>query len=112
MYNNRYPYSDHARRAAGIVALIAALFVLPVTAKAEGVSQSAMLANSCAGCHGTDGNSPGSIPSIAGKTPQFIQEALMGFRDGSRPSTVMGRHANGYSDEEIKLIADFFSTSK
>jgi len=112
VYNNHYIFSDHAPRFAVIVAIFTALIVFPAVIKAEGISQGAMLANSCAGCHGTDGKSPGSIPSIAGKTPQFIQEALMGFRDGSRPSTVMGRHANGYSDEEIKLIADFFSTSK
>lgn len=77
-----------------------------------GVSQSTMLANSCAGCHGTDGNSPGSIPSIAGKTPAFIEGALKGFRDGSRESTVMGRHAKGYTDKEIGLIAEFFSNSR
>ena len=71
-----------------------------------------MLSNSCAGCHGTDGNSPGAIPSIQGKSADFIATALTEFRDGKRPSTVMGRHAKGYSDEEIKLIADHFAKLK
>ena len=75
-------------------------------------ANTAMLVGSCAGCHGTDGNSPGSIPSIAGKSPAFIEQALKEFRDGSRQSTVMGRHAKGYSDKEISLIAEFFSNSK
>lgn len=88
------------------------LITSPLYSTGSGVSQSAMLANSCAGCHGTDGNSPGSIPSIAGKSPEFIETALKGFRDGSRESTVMGRHAKGYSDKEISLIAEFFSNSK
>ena len=73
------------------------------------ITQSIMLANSCAACHGTDGKSPGAIPSIHGKSAEFITKALKGFRDGSRESTVMGRHAKGYSDEEIKLIAEHFS---
>lgn len=79
---------------------------------AAGVSQGVMLSNSCAGCHGTGGRSPGAIPSINGKTAQFIRQALTDFRSGKRPGTVMGRHAKGYSEEEIKLIADHFSTQK
>lgn len=93
---------------AGAAAAVMMLAVAPQSF-AAGVTRSAMLANSCAGCHGTDGKSPGSIPSLTGKTPQFIEDALKGFRDGSRPSTVMGRHAKGYTDEEIKLIAEFFT---
>lgn len=73
------------------------------------ISQATMLANSCAGCHGTYGKSPGAIPAINGKSASFIVESLKDFQTGARPSTVMGRHANGYSEEEIQLIADFFS---
>ena len=76
------------------------------------ITQGAMLGNSCAGCHGTGGRSPGAIPSINGKTAQFISQSLMDFRSGKRPATVMGRHAKGYSDEEIKLIAEYFSSQK
>ena len=51
-----------------------------------------------------DAMSPGAIPSIHGKSAKFITEALTGFRDGTRESTVMGRHAKGYSDEEIRRL--------
>jgi len=74
------------------------------------LSQGAMLSNSCAGCHGTDGHSPDAIPMIAGKSADFIKTALLEFRADQRPGTVMGRHAKGYTDEEIQLIADFFSS--
>jgi len=73
------------------------------------ITRGAMLSNSCAACHGTDGKSPGAIPSINGKSSQFISRALHEFRDGTRPATVMGRHASGYTDEEIQLIAEHFS---
>lgn len=73
------------------------------------ISQGMMLSNSCAGCHGTHGLSPGAIPSINGKSTSFIIQALQEFQTGARPSTVMGRHAKGYSEQEIRLIADFFS---
>ena len=74
------------------------------------ISRGVMLSNSCAACHGTDGKSPGAIPSINGKSAQFISQALRDFRDGRRHATVMGRHASGYTDEEIQLIADYFSS--
>lgn len=80
-------------------------------AHAAKVSRGAMLANSCAGCHGTGGKSPGSIPTIAGKSAQFIEQSLKDFRSGKVNSTLMGRHAKGYTDEEIKLIAEFFANN-
>ena len=77
--------------------------------QADEISRATMLSISCAACHGTDGKSPGSIPSISGKSSDFIATALRQFSSGERPSTVMGRHATGYTDEEIQLIADYFA---
>lgn len=73
------------------------------------ITRGVMLSNSCAACHGTDGKSPGEIPSINGKSAEFLSQALHDFREGKRPATVMGRHASGYTDDEIELIADYFS---
>ncbi|MCK4744362.1 MAG: c-type cytochrome [Sulfuriflexus sp.] len=92
--------------------ITALLLAAATTSQAAGISQGAMLSNSCAACHGTDGKSPGAIPSIHGKSSQFISRTLTEFRSGKRPSTVMGRHTKGYSDEEIRLIAEYFATLK
>ncbi|MFQ5756051.1 MAG: c-type cytochrome [Acidiferrobacterales bacterium] len=93
--------------AAGAVSLL-----LFSTAQAEELTQGAMLSVSCAGCHGTDGKSPGAIPNINGKSADFISTALLEFRSGTRESTVMGRHAKGYTTEEIQLIAEYMATRK
>ncbi len=77
--------------------------------QATDITRGVMLSNSCAACHGTDGKSPGAMPSIYGKSFEFISQALLDFREGKRPATVMGRHASGYTDEEIRLIAEYFS---
>lgn len=90
---------------------VASLSISTATLAAD-ISQGAMLSNSCAACHGTDGNSPGAIPSIHGKSAEFIDRALKEFRAGQRDSTVMGRHATGYTDEEIALIAEYFAGLK
>lgn len=89
---------------------IVCVMLLPITLQADELSRAAMLSYTCAGCHGTNGISPGSIPSIYCKTPDAIQKALTEYRDGTRFSTVMGRHVKGYTDDEIQLIAGFFGT--
>ena len=68
-----------------------------------------MLSASCEGCHGTDGRSPGAIPPIAGKSAEYLRETLEGFRSGDKEATVMDRHMKGYSEEEIRLISEYFS---
>ncbi len=74
-----------------------------------------VLAMSCLNCHGPGGKSPGEIPSIAGKTEDFLKNALVDFRDGKRTgasATVMGRLAKGYSDAEIAAVAKYIATLK
>lgn len=95
-----------------LILVLLGTLAFSLNSQAVEVSQGAMLSNSCAACHGTDGKSPGAIPSIHGKSAAFISQALKDFRSGKRDSTVMGRHASGYSDEEIQLIADYFAGLK
>jgi sulfide dehydrogenase cytochrome subunit len=90
---------------------LAFMVFLPMTVQADELSRASMLSYTCAGCHGTDGASPGSIPSIACKSADTIEKALREYRDGKRFSTVMGRHVKGYTDQEIQLIAGFFGTT-
>ena len=72
-----------------------------------------MLSNACAGCHGTNGGSAGpTMPSLASQSKEAIEVAMKKFKSGERASTVMGRLAKGYSDGEIKAIAEFFSKQK
>jgi cytochrome subunit of sulfide dehydrogenase len=42
---------------------------------------------------------------ILGRQPAEIIAAMLAFRSGARPSTVMGRIAKGFSDDEIRAIA-------
>ena len=69
-----------------------------------------MLANTCAGCHGTNGSSVGpASPTIAGISPDYFIETMEAYQTGERPSTIMGRIAKGYSEKEIDLMANYFS---
>ena len=99
-------------RLLNVTLLIAAGLLLGQTGQAEELSRGAMLSASCEGCHGTNGRSPGAMPSIAGKSAEYLREALERFRSGEVPSTVMGRHVKGYSEEEIRLISEYLSKQK
>ena len=79
------------------------------SAEAEGIDpRGEILALSCASCHGTDGKSVGIMPGFHGKSASYLNAALMEFKNDERYSSVMGRHAKGYTDEEITLIAEYF----
>jgi sulfide dehydrogenase cytochrome subunit len=93
-------------------AIVLGGLALGSAAMAAGPSAS-MLANTCAGCHGTDGSSNGpATPSIAGINGEYFIESMQAYKEGKRPATIMGRIAKGYSDEEIKLMAGYFAEQK
>jgi len=72
--------------------------------------EASMLANTCAGCHGTNGSSVGpASPTIAGISVDYFIETMEAYKKAERPSTIMSRIAKGYTEEEIKLMAKFFS---
>lgn len=68
------------------------------------------LAANCANCHGTNGIStaePGI--ALAGmKADEFIAK-MQAFKGGQRSATLMHQIAKGYSDEQIKAMAAYFS---
>ncbi len=70
------------------------LFSLPVTVLADPVSP-ATLATACFTCHGTDGKSPGAIPSLHDKTAAYIEQRLKAFKADRRRATLMNRIAKG-----------------
>jgi len=70
----------------------------------------ANMANNCFACHGPNGVSPGSIPSLHTLTANNIAEMLKAFKSGQRPSTVMGRHAKGYTNTEIEAISSHIAS--
>jgi cytochrome subunit of sulfide dehydrogenase len=70
------------------------------------------LAASCAACHGTQGNSTGITPTLAGLDAGYFTAQMLAFKDGSRPATVMHHHAKGINVDEINLLANYFSQQK
>jgi len=71
------------------------------------------LAETCTGCHGTKGASPGNyIPVIGGQHAEYLKKSLIEYRDGSRPGGVMANLAKGYSDGQIDNISKVVASWK
>ena len=61
-------------------------------------------ASSCSGCHAASTEVDAPVPRILGRQPAEIIAAMQAFRSGERTSTVMGRIAKGFSEDEIRAI--------
>jgi sulfide dehydrogenase cytochrome subunit len=94
--------------------LVAALCLtgLASLAAAEYPHAARDLAATCANCHGTDGRSAGGSDSLAGVPAANTLQKLEEFRAGDRPATIMHQIAKGYTEEQLKLIADYFAALK
>lgn len=80
---------------------------------AAGPTPAAMISNTCAGCHGTMGTSAGpSNPTIGGETQGYIAAQMKKFKSGERPSTIMGKLAKAYSDEDFAAMDEYFTKAK
>ena len=86
-----------------------------VLASQEALSNSShirTLAASCAACHGSNGNSIGNMPSLAGIDGSYFVAQMLAFKGGERPATVMHHHAKGLNVDEINLLGAHFSQQK
>ncbi|GAB4477831.1 MAG: hypothetical protein OHK0044_24430 [Burkholderiaceae bacterium] len=69
-------------------------------------------ASSCNACHGPGGRSVAGIPALAGRPAEQLYETLLAFKNNRRPTLVMHQHAKGYSDAELRAIAEFFARQR
>ena len=69
--------------------------------------QGRALASNCFQCHGTNGYA-GEL-KIAGEGAGGIIDEFREMRSESPGKNIMNVHARAYTDEEIKLIADYIS---
>jgi cytochrome c553 len=83
-----------------------------VSANADQQVHIRVLAASCAACHGTQGNSVGITPSLAGLDTGYFVMQMLAFKQGERASTVMHRHAKGLTVDEINALAVYFAAQK
>ena len=66
--------------------------------------------DSCAHCHGTDGNSTSSAyPSLAGQTRDYLYRQMKDFKEGRRKNAMMTPSIGVLSDQDMQDLAEYFS---
>lgn len=71
---------------------------------------SAAKSDSCAHCHGTDGNSTSSAyPSLAGQTKDYLYRQMKDFKEGRRKNAMMTPSIGVLSEPDMQELAEYFS---
>lgn len=68
-----------------------------------------LLASNCFQCHGTNGS--GGFERLAGMSAAELTKEMREMRTETPPE-MMDVHARGYTDAQIKLIADYFAAQR
>ena len=70
-------------------------------------------ANTCAACHGEDGNSIIALqPTLAQQHPEYLVKQLADFKSGAREDAVMQGMSGLLSDEDMQNVAAWLATKK
>lgn len=99
-------------RASLAAALLLAAAVVPTHSLAQASPPAGrLLASNCFQCHGSNGRGPG-FDKLAGKPASEILKELQEFRSGKEGNGIMTRHALGYTDEQLRLLAGYLATQR
>jgi cytochrome c553 len=92
-----------------LLALLALWGAAALPAWAQDTHLARNLAATCANCHGTNGQARGDMKPLAGVAAAKIVAMVADYKSGDQPATIMHQIAKGYTDEQIKLIAEFLA---
>jgi cytochrome c553 len=88
--------------------IFALTLILPSLAVMDAAT--AAKSDSCAHCHGTDGNSTSSAyPSLAGQTREYLYRQMKDFKEGRRKNSMMSPSIGVLSDQDMQELAEYFS---
>lgn len=104
------PRKLRLRSLLGLPIALASFYVLAQTTSTEPPA-GRLLASNCFQCHGYNGKSSIGFEDLAGESSSEIYKELLEMRS-KVPPKMMDMHARGYSDAQIRLIADYLSKQR
>ena len=67
--------------------------------------------DSCAHCHGTDGNSSsGAFPTLAGQNKEYLLKQMKDFKEERRKNPMMSPSIKILAEEDMAELAEYFSS--
>lgn len=94
------------------VSFLAAAFIgsaLALPASAQDVNLGRNLAANCVTCHGKGATGTGTLD---GMPKERLVQTMKDFKSGARPATLMHQLSKGYTEQQVELLAEFFSKQK
>ena len=97
-------------RVAASICVVGVGMLLSPTSFAADEGEKTAFKHHCVTCHGYDGKSNASrYPNLAGQNAPYLVSRLKYFRAEEEPGNQMNAQAVLLTDEEINLLADYFS---
>jgi cytochrome c553 len=95
----------------GVFLMAALLAAAGAPALAADPAAAKTRAGQCFVCHGADGLAKvPDAPNLAGQNAAYLVKALKDYRSGKRENEVMSMMAKNLSDDDISLVASYFSS--
>jgi len=68
---------------------------------------------SCAACHGADGNGSNTqYPRLAGQYESYLYYSLRAYKSGDRQNPVMSGMVSGLSDQDMQDLAAYYASQE
>ena len=99
------------RTAAGAVVCTLGLSLAAQAQTATPPPAGRLLASNCFQCHGTNGKGPG-FDTLAGKSASELYKDMVEFRSGKEGKGIMAKHSMGYTDAQLRQLAQWLSTQR
>lgn len=100
-----------SRRTSNLLLVTGLSLLAMASASAQTVPAGRLLASNCFQCHGTNGKGPG-FDTLAGKSANELYKELIEFRSGKEGNGIMAKHSLGYTDAQLKALAQYLSTQR
>ena len=106
----------HPADAPDIAPAVVGEYTLPDGRVAEGEARANVkgkaTGQSCIDCHGPDGNAPldDTYPKLGGQYYDYIEHALVQYRDGRREHALMSQQAVNLTDQQIADLSAYFAS--
>lgn len=91
-----------------VIAAVIAMCLVCFPASANNIAK-----NTCAACHGADGNSVNpEWPNLAGQHSKYIVQQLQAYKSGVRENPNMSAMVTNLSDDDILAIGDYYAAGE
>lgn len=96
-----------------VLTFIASMFGASGASVAQGANSppGRLLASNCSQCHGTTDRAPG-FEKLIGKRANKLYRGLKKYQSGAEGENIMARHAMGFTDAQLRDIAQWLSTQQ